>query len=126
MFDRAIEAVHRTPSVEGLGIGATACLVRVSETGATAVANVGDVRAYRLTGGYLGQPTVDDGATDAASGAPSSAVTRYLGGPRRTVVEPHPHGQQLGPGDGLLLCSDGLHDAGRPAGSPSCSPVMTP
>ena len=110
-FVRADEAIHRTTSPEGPGMGATACLVRVSASGSTVVANLGDVRAYRLTGGYLGRLTVDDRATAPAGAAPSSAVTRHLGGYRRIVVEPHVHGQQLGPGDRLLLCSDGLHDA---------------
>lgn len=114
-FRRADEAVHATASPEGPGMGATASLVRLTGSGATSVGNVGDVRVYRPAGGYLGRLTVDDRVHDPLGNTTGTAVTRCLGGPRRTVVEPHVHHQQLRPGDRLLICSDGLHDAVAPA-----------
>jgi len=37
-------------------------------------------------------------------------VTQFLGGERRTLLQPHLHELNLSAGDRLRLCSDGLHD----------------
>jgi serine/threonine protein phosphatase PrpC len=74
--------------------------------------NVGDSRAYRLTGGYLGQLSVDDSPAAAfceagESPQPTAVVTQVLGSSR---VAPCVH-TGIDPAHGVyLLCSDGLSD----------------
>jgi serine/threonine protein phosphatase PrpC len=79
--------------------------------------HVGDVRAYLVRGERLEQRTRDDSLINDArdhgltaaelAQVPRNIVTQALG-----HGEPQPHVQELRlePGDGLLLCSDGLHD----------------
>lgn len=78
--------------------------------------NVGDARAYREDGGYLGQVSVDDSpprAADATGTATASTVvTQSLGGaPVPTAVHPHVGCHPGTAPDRWLLCSDGLSDA---------------
>lgn len=76
--------------------------------------NVGDSRAYILSGGYLGQMSVDDtpGALLAEAGEspePTSIVTQSIGS---SSPEPLAHtGVETASADrAYLLCSDGLSD----------------
>lgn len=103
----ADEAVHdeadRDPALRGMGT--TLVAVRISPSGELEVVNVGDSRAYRTIGGYLGQLSEDDRAT---IGRPT--LLQVLGGERRVLLEPHFFSSRVRPGDTVLLCSDGLHD----------------
>jgi PPM family protein phosphatase len=110
-FTRADAAIHAAAAVAPpiRGMGATAAAVRVGTDGAVTVGGVGDVRVYRVVDGYLGQLTVDDRATDQPG-----AVTRWLGGYRRTEVRVRLSAHSVRAGERLLLCTDGLHDAVRP------------
>lgn len=117
---RAHVAVREATSrVAGEGAGATTLVVAAIHRGRVGVANVGDSRAYVLpTGNGLRQVTADHswvqervraGALDSRD-APThpwrSVITRYLGGEEAPEVDTFE--EELGPGDGLLLCSDGL------------------
>jgi protein phosphatase len=64
------------------------------------VANLGDSRAYLVRGGTSRQIT-EDHAGDMAHG-----ITRFVGDSRG--VQPDVFVEELQPGDGLVLCSDGL------------------
>ena len=80
--------------------------------------HVGDVRAYLVRGERLEQRTRDDSLINDARDLgltaaeleqlPRNIITRALG-----YGAPQAHVQELrlAPGDGLLLCSDGLHEA---------------
>ncbi|MGH3694544.1 MAG: PP2C family protein-serine/threonine phosphatase [Pseudonocardiaceae bacterium] len=111
VFRRADDAIRDAASGELSGMGATAAAVRIDHQGLVSIANLGDVRAYRVVDGYLGQLTVDDRPAAAPGAAPSGAVTRWLGGGRRSVIEPHRCELTARPGDRFVLCTDGLHDA---------------
>ncbi|MGH3885835.1 MAG: PP2C family protein-serine/threonine phosphatase [Pseudonocardiaceae bacterium] len=106
-FRRADTAIRIAAADRSRGMGCTAATLSLGIDGHSTIANVGDVRIYRIIDGYLGQLTVDD----RPSGAASSAVTRCLGGHAPTAVEAHVHHLALRPGDRLVLCTDGLHDA---------------
>lgn len=86
----------------GTGMACTAALVSVSANGDTEVANVGDVRVYRVQDGYAAQLS-EDHRTD------PTTVTRSLGG-TETPPTPAVRTVHLRPGDRLVLCTDGVHD----------------
>jgi serine/threonine protein phosphatase PrpC len=74
--------------------------------------NVGDSRAYRLAGGYLGQLSLDDTPTAvyAEAGetpAPTGTVTQAIG-TGATAVVAHAGTEPLSAPSTYLLCSDGL------------------
>lgn len=108
------------PAVAGMGSTLVVAVLRPSPAGQEAiVANAGDSRAYLLRDGVLRQLTkdhtaaqrmVDAGvisAADARSHPQASVLSRALGQQIGTTVETYPPVTLL-PGDGLLLCSDGL------------------
>jgi protein phosphatase len=112
IWDRA--AAH--PELEGMGT--TVCAVGLLEDGRLALASVGDTRAYLWHGGTLTQLTRDHSLTaeliergeirveDAPQHPHYGILTRALGvGPE---VEIDTTTLDLGTGDLLLLCSDGL------------------
>lgn len=75
--------------------------------------NVGDSRIYRLREGRLEQLAHDDrrGATSSDTGRASHEILQCLGGQRAIApINPHAGTGVLLPGDGLLVCSDGLTD----------------
>jgi serine/threonine protein phosphatase PrpC len=78
------------------------------------VFNIGDSRVYRVAEGMVGQLSVDDRPPRMPGQPPdvrSSVLTQCLGGtsePR--PLRPHLRCEILRPGDGFLLCSDGLSD----------------
>ncbi len=99
------------------GQGATVALaVVVGEV--VHVLHVGDVRVYLMRGDRLEPRTRDDTFINQARerGLDEAELAKL---PRNIIVqalgygEPVPHVQtlRLEPGDGLLLCSDGLHEA---------------
>lgn len=112
----AVYALSRSePGMSGMG--ATLVAVCFDERSA-AVINVGDSRAYLLRGGECTQITQDHSlaeeqvrlglmtAEQAAKSPIATTITRAMGiGPE---VEPDLYGAELGPGDILLLASDGL------------------
>ena len=93
------------------GMGTTAVCALVSG-GRLTVAHVGDSRLYLFRDGSLTQVTEDDSwaAPAAAGGAHNRHVlTNALG--VQTETEVHVYEQELGGGELLLLCTDGLHGA---------------
>lgn len=76
--------------------------------------NIGDSRAYRLSGGYLGQLSVDDTPTAFLAEAgespdPTNVVTQSLG-PSSAPLSPHSGIEAISDDAAYLLCSDGLSD----------------
>jgi PPM family protein phosphatase len=106
-FRRADTAIRVAAGAWSRGMGCTAATLFLGINGRSTIANIGDVRVYRVLDGYLGQLTVDD----RPAGSTSSAVTRCLGGNAPTATEAHIHHFALRPGDRFVLCSDGLYDA---------------
>lgn len=100
-------------------MGTTIVLALLRDTGETLVANIGDSRAYLFRKGTLQQLTKDHSAVqrlvDAGVLSPeqarthpeSSVLTRAIGQQPDVQLEVYPP-FRLEPGDGLLLCSDGL------------------
>jgi protein phosphatase len=84
------------------------------------IVNVGDSRAYRCADGMLEPLTQDDSwiaeqvrsgamtAEEAAKSPYQNVITRGVGVEENLKIERIIH-QQLGEGDSLLLCSDGLY-----------------
>jgi serine/threonine protein phosphatase PrpC len=100
------------PARAGMGATVAGLVLTAQET---LWFNVGDARAYREDGGYLGQVSVDDSpsrpAGAAEAGTASTVVTQSLGGaPARTAVDPHVGCHSGTAPDRWLLCSDGLSD----------------
>ncbi|WP_299616876.1 PP2C family serine/threonine-protein phosphatase [Pelagibius sp.] len=100
------------------GMGSTVVAARVSGS-AYDVVWVGDARAYLWAGGLQRlshdhsrvQELVDAGLiteAEARSHPHRSVITRVLGGPDGTAAAPDRVSGSLNPGEGLLLCSDGL------------------
>lgn len=110
----AVEEAHRAvgrdaashPSRTGMGCTLVAAL---AEGGRVHVVHVGDARCYRWDGEHLARVTRDHSAAaewGTAGAGLRNVVTRAVGvaldeGPEYTPVD-------VGPGQGLLLCSDGL------------------
>ncbi|WP_165053321.1 MULTISPECIES: PP2C family serine/threonine-protein phosphatase [unclassified Adlercreutzia] len=64
--------------------------------------NVGDCRAYKINGNYLGQMSVDDRIS-----TETSAITQAIGGTNN--IDPHAWSQNPGSeNERYLLCSDGI------------------
>jgi len=103
------------PGLATVGATVVAALVHGSRLW---VVNVGDSRAYLLHGGRLERVSADhtlvQRQVDAGILSPAAArdhpgrhvLEQNLG--RRPEVEPHLETRALGPGDVVLLCSDGL------------------
>jgi protein phosphatase len=100
------------------GMGCTGVAARYTGRDYT-VAWVGDARAYLWAGGLRRlshdhsrvQELLDAGmisAEDARRHPQRSVITRVLGGPDGTAAAPEQVSGSLQPGEGLLLCSDGL------------------
>lgn len=112
---RANRAVHDRAGGRPMG---TTLVVAHARGNRVEVANVGDSRAYRLTPLGMVRVTVDHTHAEAArreggefldaTGRWGAALTRSLGaGPE---VEPDLFGPfEVEEGEGLLLCSDGVH-----------------
>jgi serine/threonine protein phosphatase PrpC len=113
-FERASWEIHAAATESTRGMGATAAAVLLHSDGMVTIAGVGDVRAFRVVDGYLGQLTVDD------RGGSAGSVTSWLGGYQRTVVSPRPASQRVRPPERLFLCTDGVHDAIGPDAMLSC------
>ena len=107
-------------AIAGMGSTLVVAVIRSSVTGREAiVANAGDSRCYLLRDGVLRQLTRDHTAAQrmvdagiltqegARSHPNASVLTRALGQQLGTTAEVYPP-VTLQPGDGLLLCSDGL------------------
>ena len=76
--------------------------------------NIGDSRAYRLSGGYLGQLSVDDTPTaflaEAGESPDSTNVVTQSLGPSSAPLSPHSGIEAISDDAAYLLCSDGLSD----------------
>ena len=103
-------------------MGSTLVAALVSErTGAATVGNVGDSRAYLVGPDRILQVTEDHSliaqrvrsglvdAADARTAPERNVLTRGIGGEPTVTVDTFGPGV-LGPGERLVLCSDGLHD----------------
>jgi serine/threonine protein phosphatase PrpC len=105
-FEALSERVAQAGRAWGMPqMGATVALLHVASDGIV-MANVGDCRIYRVTGGYLGQMSVDDRTDDPES----SAVTQALGGTARIdahVLLQRQAGEEE-TRERYLLCSDGV------------------
>ena len=113
--DQVLSAIRRDGTLYGMGTTVVSCLVR---GGTAAVAHVGDSRAYRLHDGALELLTQDHtwvneqvvagylSEAQARDHPLKNVVTRALGGDSDVSVDVVE--VPLGPGDTLLLCSDGL------------------
>jgi protein phosphatase len=123
--NRAIrEEVARQPDLEGMGT--TLTLVELTPDGVARFGHVGDSRAYLLRDGELRQLTEDHtvaaeyvalghiSAAEADDHPQSHMLTRCLGLTRFVNVDRID--LDLGPGDRLLLCSDGLNSMVPPDG----------
>src|SRR5438105_11873621 len=93
-------AVLATAEEKGLK-GASTTLVAAAIRGRrVAIGNLGDSRAYLLHQGTLRQITRDH------TGSVNRSITRFAGDARG--AKPDLFTERLGPGDRLLLCSDGV------------------
>lgn len=93
-------AVVATAEERGLKGAATTLVAAAIKGRKAAIANLGDSRAYLLRKGVLRQVTTDH------TGSVNRSITRFAGDPRG--ANPDVFIERLGPGDRLLLCSDGV------------------
>jgi PPM family protein phosphatase len=112
---RVLEATRETAEYEGMATTVAAVLV---DGDVAHLAHVGDSRIYLFAGDELSQLTADHSwvneqiqsgvisAEQARSHPLRNVVTRALGGRADLVVDVQ--SRRMGPGDVLLLCSDGL------------------
>jgi protein phosphatase len=100
-------------------MGTTIAAVLIGD-GRAVVGNVGDTRVYLSRENRLTQITTDDtmiasmvrkGLLPAAEAAshPMRNVVTQAAGPQEEV-EVHLHEEKIAPGDGFLICSDGLYN----------------
>jgi protein phosphatase len=105
--------------LELAGMGTTIAAVLIGD-GRAVVGNVGDTRVYLSRENRLTQITTDDtmiasmvrkGLLPAAEAAshPMRNVVTQAAGPQEEV-EVHLHEEKIAPGDGFLICSDGLYN----------------
>lgn len=124
MFERAVaranEAVYResTQNADTAGMGTTlvAALVRA---GRALVVNVGDSRAYRWHANRLERISLDHSVVEELVAAGRITAEQARVHPQRNIitralgtsasVQPDLFEVEIGPGDGLLLATDGLH-----------------
>lgn len=114
--NRAVyEISRRNPELMGMGTTVTACLIRDKEA---YLAQVGDSRAYLLRSGAIARLTEDHSLVQelvkkggiseeqALIHPQRNVLTRALG--TESVLEVDLYRIGIGPGDLLLLCTDGL------------------
>jgi serine/threonine protein phosphatase PrpC len=101
LFDR----VDRLLRADDSGRGATAAVVHLDATGTATLANIGDVRIYRMQDGFAGQLSDDHRVPGSRS-----VLSRCLGGATANGAEPAVRMVRLVGGDRLVLCTDGVHD----------------
>jgi protein phosphatase len=104
-----------TPQLKGMGAAVVACLIR---DGVSAIAHMGDSRAYLMREAFFEQLTEDHTLAmmllkigqitegEASKHPLRHALTRHVG--MENNLGPHIEVLDLEPGDRLLLCSDGL------------------
>lgn len=109
------EISRRSPELMGMGTTVTACLIRDKEA---YIAQVGDSRAYLLRSGKIIRLTEDHSLVQelvkkggiseeqALIHPQRNVLTRALG--TESVLEVDLYRFDIGPGDILLLCTDGL------------------
>jgi serine/threonine protein phosphatase PrpC len=102
---------EQAPQYAGMGTTIAAVLVSGSRI---SVGNVGDTRVYLWQSGVLRQLTIDDTWVNAISGrggpqidVPRNLLTQAAG--TKDLVEVHTAEAEIGDGDVVLLCSDGLY-----------------
>jgi protein phosphatase len=114
-YHRLAGIVAANPSTTGMG---TTVVLAAFHGESVTVANVGDSRAYRFGGGRVRQVTADHSwvaeevragrltAEEARSHPYRNVITRVVTG--ESLAVPDLFQLELAPGEGLLLCSDGL------------------
>lgn len=109
--NRLYDVMRERPKVRGMGTTIVGVAFYAEEL---IYFNVGDSRAYRHSRGALQQLSHDDvpEASDGSGRRVSSQITQSLGGlvVRRKIVPHVAAAPSLGPGETILLCSDGLTD----------------
>lgn len=122
-FERANRAIHDAARGDGrlAGMGTTCAAVALT-AGAASCAHVGDSRVYLVRGGEIYAMTEDHSAVrdlvrrgllseaDAKGHGDRNVILRALGTSKKVEVATWPDPLPVRPGDGFLLCSDGLHD----------------
>ncbi len=117
--NRVVYGKSRThPDLNGMGTTCTAVMIRGS---AAWIAHVGDSRAYLIRDGAIRQLTQDHSLVaqlvehreltreQARLDSRRNVVTRSVGVAETVEVDTVGLDTRLGPGDTLLVCSDGLH-----------------
>ncbi len=125
LLTRAVELANRTiweaasDDVEKEGMGTTLVCAMVSRGGDVSIANVGDSRAYAVSGGSAELVTIDHtwvnqqvlggqmSEREARVSPYRNLLTRSLGSTPRVQVDLF-KGMKLAPGDALVLVSDGV------------------
>jgi protein phosphatase len=111
------DAAEKDPARRGMGTTLTMAYVLWPRM---YVLHIGDTRCYVFRGGKLEQVTTDHtlaqlrvaegmlSPKEAAESQLSHVLLRAIGHPGEGGTRPDAHKLQLEPGEGLLLCSDGL------------------
>ncbi|WP_197517559.1 PP2C family protein-serine/threonine phosphatase [Microbacterium karelineae] len=109
------EVAHDTTFRAGLGLGtpdmgAVFAALVVTPGGVTCL-NVGDARAHRLSGGYLGQLSVDDTVRRSSAPGDVALVAAIGGGAAEPPSDAHHYCEAWTVGTHrFLLCSDGIDE----------------
>lgn len=109
MNERIFSTSSRAPQLRGMGATVVGMILNENNL---RVFNIGDARAYIMSGDLLSQISIDDVPGVEKQGARKSHfITQSLGGTLRPVpLMPHIISLDIVRGMSLLLCSDGLTD----------------
>lgn len=124
---RVLDAAAAEDAYAGMG---TTLVCALLNGGTLSVGHVGDSRLYLWAAGVLRALTRDDtweASMVAAGSDPRQAaehpmrnvLTNVIGSPKPIAI--HVDEQPIGPGDAILLCSDGVHG---PVGDPDLTRLM--
>jgi PPM family protein phosphatase len=102
---------RRHPEQQGMGSTVVGLLISPEQV---VWFNVGDSRAYTLSGGYLGQMSIDDTPAalfaEAGESPESTSIITQSMGPSSSALSVHTGIEAVSADSAYLLCSDGLSD----------------